>query len=76
MQMIATLSPGTHLRIARLMQDQGAWGGVQVEAIIEDGTNAQRTVLMDGFLLTYNRWNGGQRAITNWGVNPDMLERP
>lgn len=75
MKLVAILPVGTHLRIAHLWQDQGAWGGVQVEAIIEDGTNAQTSVLMDGFLLAYNRWNGGQVAITNWGVNPDMLEK-
>lgn len=75
MQIIAILSPGTHLRIARLMEDQGAWGAVQVEAIIEDGTNAQKTVYLEGYLLADNQWNRGQDAITNWGVNSDLLEK-
>lgn len=74
---IAVLPPGTRLRIGRLMKDQGAWGGVQVEAILLDGTNAQKAVYLDGSLLARNKWSGGGlHARTNWGANPELLETP
>jgi hypothetical protein len=76
MRIVAVLPPGTHLRIARLMQDQGAWGGVQVEAVLLDGTNSQKSVLLDPLLLSGNRWARGPDSNTNWGINPDMLQSP
>ncbi|MDB6068241.1 MAG: hypothetical protein JWR26_4449 [Pedosphaera sp.] len=75
MKIIAVLPPGTRLRITRLMEDQGAWGGVQVEAVLEDGTNAQKAVLLDGFLLAGNRWTRGPDSNKNWDADPGMLER-
>jgi hypothetical protein len=71
---LAVLPPGMRLRIGRLMQDQGAGGRVQVEAVLEDGTNAQKAVYLDPQLLAENRWARGFTPNTNWGVNPDMLE--
>jgi len=69
LKLIAELPPGTRLRIARLMEDQGAWGGHWVEAVVEDGTNAPKTVSVDQLFLAKNY------SVTNWGVNPDMLEK-
>src|SRR5262245_26289667 len=59
MKIIAVLPPGTRLRIARLMKDQGAWGGVQVEAVLLDGTNAQKAVYLDPFMVAGNAWSRG-----------------
>jgi hypothetical protein len=36
-KVIAVLPIGTHLRIERLMKDNGNWGGVRVTALLEDG---------------------------------------
>lgn len=72
---IADLPIGSRLKIGRLMQDQGVWGGVQVEAILENGTNSGKIVYLDEMLLEKNRfvW-AGWSSSTNWGVNPDILE--
>jgi hypothetical protein len=70
LKLIAVLPPGARLRITRLMKDRGAWGGVQVEGVVEDGTNAPKTVYVDRLFLFANpRW----ASYTNWGVNLDML---
>jgi hypothetical protein len=75
MQIIALLPPGTRLRIEKLMKDNGNWGGVRVAAVLEDGTNSQKTVFLDELLLTNNQFIArGPTSSTNWGVNPDMLE--
>jgi hypothetical protein len=76
-KIIAVLPPGTRLRITRLLKDQGAWGGVGVEASVENGTNAPRAVYVDRYFLA-NVWfaSKGPTSNTNWGVNPDMLEKP
>jgi hypothetical protein len=52
------------------MEDQGAWGGHSVEAVVEDGTNAPKAVYVDRLFLAKNY------SVTNWGVNPDMLDKP
>ena len=70
LKLIAVLPPGARLRITRLMEDQGAWGGHSVEAVVEDGTNAPKAVYVDRLFLAKNY------SVTNWGVNPDMLEKP
>ena len=75
-RIVAVLPPGARLRIARLLQDQGAWGGVQVEAVLQDGTNAQKVVYLDGFLLTGNAWSRGPASNKSWSVDPEMLEAP
>jgi hypothetical protein len=70
---IAVLPPGTRLRITRLLQGQGQNGGYGVEAVVEDGTKAPKAVCLDRLFLFENpRWT----SHTNWGVNPDMLEKP
>jgi hypothetical protein len=74
MQLIAVLPPGTRLRIARLLQDQGVGGICLVEAVLEDGTYAQKAVYLGSSLLAGNRWISGPYSNTNWGVNPDRLE--
>ena len=70
---IAVLPPGIRLRITRLLEGQGQNGGFGVEAVVEDGTKAPKTVYVDRLFLFANpRW----ASNTNWGVNPDMLEKP
>jgi hypothetical protein len=76
-KIIAVLPPGTGLRITRLLKDQGAWGGVGVEAIVENETNAPKAVYVDRHFLTNVVFASiGPTSNTNWGVNPDMLEKP
>lgn len=74
MKIITVLPVGTRVRIERLMKDNGAWGGVQVTATVEDGTNAQRTVFLDNALLAHNQYLQNDLKATNWGVNPERLE--
>ena len=64
----AELPPGTRLRISRLLQDQGAAGGVEVEAIVQDGKNVERAVFLDFALLSNPR--GGPGTNLNWDINP------
>jgi hypothetical protein len=74
---IVELPPGTRLRIRRLWQDQGNWGGVRVEAVIEDEPNAQKAVILDRSFLTNVCWSStGPTTNKTWGVNPGMLEKP
>jgi hypothetical protein len=75
MKMIAVLPPGTRLRITRLLQDQGAWGGVQVEVVLLDGTNAEKVLYLEPSFLAGNAWNRGPNSNTNWNANPEMLEK-
>ncbi|MDB6125215.1 MAG: hypothetical protein JWQ71_4208 [Pedosphaera sp.] len=73
----AVLPSGTRLRITRLLQDQGNSGGVQVEAVVEDGTKAPKAVYLDrDFLANIRFASTGPTSNANWGVNPDMLEKP
>ncbi|MEP6663892.1 MAG: hypothetical protein ABJC04_09540 [Verrucomicrobiota bacterium] len=77
MQIIAVLPIGTRVRIDRLMRDNGNWGGLRVTAILEDGTNSQKTVFLERMLLSNNQFIArGPTSSTNWDVNPDMLEKP
>ena len=76
MKIVAVLPPGTRLRISRLMEDQGAWGGVQVEAVLLDGTNANKAVYLDGFFVAGNAWSRGPAENTKWDADPEMLEVP
>ncbi len=74
-KIIAVIPEGTRLRIERLMKDNGASGSVQVTATVEDGTNTQRTVFLDGRLLLNNMYLLFEMTkSTNWGVNPEFLE--
>jgi len=68
----AELPVGTRLRITRLLQDQGAGGGPYVEAIVQDGTNTDKTVFVDFALLSSPRGSG---PTLTWSANPDMLEK-
>ena len=71
---IAVMIPNTRLRITRLLKDQGAWGGYQVEAVVEGGTNTPKAVYLDKDFLTNVWWaSKGPTTNTNWGVNPDLL---
>lgn len=67
----AELPAGARLRIARLMKDNGNWGGVRVTALLDDG----REVNVDEDFLAPNRFFFSSPS-TNWAVNPDMLEKP
>src|SRR5258707_556785 len=71
-QRVITVLPfGTHLRIGRLMEDNGEWGGVRATAILDDG----RQVEIDRTLLAKNRflYDNLTSPSTNWGVDPDLL---
>lgn len=70
MRVISVLPVGTRLRIGRLMEDNGNWGGVRVTAILNDG----REVNIDEQLLAKNQYFFNSHS-TNWGVNPEMLEK-
>jgi hypothetical protein len=71
MRLIGVLPVGTRLRIGRLMKDNGNWGGVRATAILDDG----REVNISEMLLAENHFFHNSPS-TNWGVNPDMLEKP
>src|SRR5204862_4489507 len=58
-KIVAVLPASTRLRISRLLEDQGAGGGVQVEAVLLDGTNGQKAVFLDGLLVAGNAWSRG-----------------
>jgi hypothetical protein len=45
-----------------------------VEAVLLDGSNAQQTVFLQGYLLAGNAWTRGPTSNTNWGVDSDLLE--
>jgi hypothetical protein len=71
-KLIDVLPVGTRLRIERLMQDNGNWGGVRVTASLEDG----KVVYLDEDLLAKNRFLcPGESDSKDWGVDPDMLEK-
>jgi hypothetical protein len=67
---------GSTVRIGRLIQDNGSWGGVWVEATVDDGTGTKKTVRLDGYLLAPNRFldPGGSPSKT-WDVDSEMLEK-
>jgi hypothetical protein len=71
---ISACPPGTRLRIGRLMQDQGAWGGIKVEVILLDGTNAQKAAYLDPMLLSGNHWLRGPMGLKMWRADPGMLD--
>ncbi|MDB6015986.1 MAG: hypothetical protein JWR19_475 [Pedosphaera sp.] len=76
MQIITVLPVGTRLRIERLMQNNGNWGGVYVTATLLDAANPQKTVYLDAMLLESNRFaSKGPTTSTNWGVEPEFLEK-
>ncbi|SRR5258708_6447240 len=72
MQLIAVLPVGTRVRIERLMKDNGIAGLLWVTASLDDG----KVVYLSDYLLAKNRfiWEGSSDS-TNWGVDPDMLEK-
>jgi hypothetical protein len=80
-QIIAVLPVGTRLRIERLMQDNGEWGGVQVTASLEDAKITAsledgKVVYVERGLLAKNRFIfPGSSDSKEWGVDPDMLEK-
>jgi hypothetical protein len=69
MRLIAMLPVGTHLRIGRLMKDNGSWGGVRVTVMLDDG----REVNISEQMLAKNQFFHTSPS-TNWGISPDMLE--
>lgn len=71
-RLIAELPVGTRVRIGRLMEDNGNWGGVRVKGVLDDG----REVVIDDMLLSKNKFLNTTLTSpsTNWGVAPDMLE--
>lgn len=68
---------GTRLRIERLMEDNGSWGGVEVTVRLESEAYSGKTVYIDRELLAKNRFLfPGWGPSTNWGVDLSMLEKP
>ena len=77
MEIIAVLSPGTRLRVGRLIKDNGIGDQLWVTGTLVDTTNSERTIYLDQLMLANNRFiSRGPSSSTNWGVNPDMLEKP
>jgi len=76
-KIIEVMPVGTRLRIERLMEDNGGeWGGVKVSATIQDVSNSQKTVFLDGELLAKNGFiTPGDSQSAVWDVNPVMLEK-
>ena len=78
MKMNSVLPIGTRLRIEKLIHDSGVWGGVWVTATLKNDTNSIKKIFfdVDPTLLAKNQfiWAGSSTS-TNWGVNPDMLEK-
>jgi hypothetical protein len=74
---IAILPVGTRLRIERLIKDNGNWGGVRVTAVLQDAADYRKTVYVTENFLAKNRfvWRGWSES-KEWGVNPDMLDKP
>jgi hypothetical protein len=75
-QTLVVLPVATRLHIERLMKDNGIGGGFQVTVGLDNETYSRKTVYILPELLAKNRfiWES-ERVSTNWGVNPDMLEK-
>jgi hypothetical protein len=73
LKVLAELPVGTRLRITRLLQDQGAGGNVEVEAVILDGANADRAVRVDGAMVHDTEPSNAPKIV--WGAAPNMLEK-
>jgi hypothetical protein len=68
-RILVYLPVGTRLRIARLMRDNGNWGGVRATGFLDDG----REVNISEWLLARNTFFHSSSS-TNWGVSSEMLE--
>jgi hypothetical protein len=77
-KLISVEPVGSRIRIARLMKDNGDWGGVRVTATLEDGSASPRTVYVERELLARNRflYDGVTSPSTNWDVNTNIFEKP
>lgn len=74
-KMREVLPVGTRVRIARLMRDNGVWGGVRLTATVEDGVYAGQTFYLErGFLVRNNYMYPGDGHPRSWAVNPELLE--
>jgi len=75
MKIVSELPVGTHLRIGRLMKDNGIGSQYWVIGTLESGTNLQTDLYLDSEFLANNQFiPKGPTSSTNWNVNPDMLE--
>lgn len=71
-KVIAELPIGTHLRIERLMHDNGTAGLIRVTASLKDG----KVVYVERTLLAKNRFLfTGWTDSKEWGVDPALLEK-
>jgi len=74
---MSVLPAGSRIRIARLMQDNGDWGGVRVTAVVEDSSASHGTIYVEPGLLLNNSYlsYGGRSSSTNWIMKPDFFEK-
>ena len=71
---LSILPIGSRVRIDRLIQDNGSWGGIQVTAMVDDGTGIERKVYLNTQLLAPNSFlDAIASSSKTWAVNSDML---
>ena len=77
-KLISVEPVGSRIRIARLMKDNGDWGGVRVTATLEDGSASPRTIYVERTLLAKNcfLYDWVTSPSTNWDVNTNIFEKP
>ncbi len=74
-EVLAVLPKGSQVRIERLLQDNGAWGGLMVWATV-DGTNTSKMVRLSPLLLSKNRFNDAFGSSSDeWSLIPEYLEK-
>lgn len=76
MKIITVLPPSTRLRIGQLIKDNGIGDQLWVTGTLVDVTNSEKIIYLDHLMLANNVFISlGPTSSTNWGVNPDMLEK-
>lgn len=77
MKIIVVLPSGTHLRIGRLIKDNGIGGLLWVTGTLVEETNSEQIVFLDNLLLAKNQfiWDKLSSSSTNWGADSNMMEK-
>ena len=66
---VAVLEAGTCLRVDRLMEDNGVWGGVRITVALDGKSYTNKTIYVDRLLLANNQFiDIGSTSSTNWSV--------